>query len=188
MYLMSNKSLLILKKIWWKIYRIKLKYFCRLSGGKSKQISHGELSTIERLTVTNLLYTHKDTPHPYPPQSMTPSVCEIWKESFTFDTKDLYRPLSALRVSQLFPISSVENPQDTYYGAFWTQDPKPDPVYIYICESHVNPDTDSAESYPNFSKYSWLRSQISGNSKFWIQGPDPETDPLGTLPDLNTVL
>ena len=34
------------------------------TGGKTKQISNGELNTIGRVTVTNLLYTHKHTPQP----------------------------------------------------------------------------------------------------------------------------
>ena len=34
------------------------------TGGKSKQISQGELNIIARLTVTNLLNTYKHTPHP----------------------------------------------------------------------------------------------------------------------------
>ena len=42
------------------------------TGGKSKQISQGELNTFMRLTVNNILPTHKNMTHPPPPTSEGP--------------------------------------------------------------------------------------------------------------------
>ena len=53
------------------INRIRLTELCRLSVlhctcSKSKQTTKDEVNIIVRVTVTNLLYTHKHTPHPPP--------------------------------------------------------------------------------------------------------------------------